>query len=161
MHLLKYAGQPDRRVWRAVAPDEIGAWREKAYAAPFNREGRIVTLEENRAAHFGWDQPSVSSDGVPVLERPPAERPAEGREVTEMLTRDILDQMLYWAKYDPELFREKIRLMKQTGHMTHLTDEEAARQVHDLCRKLAESDVQRVHTQLKVGGGWRGAVLLA
>lgn len=160
-HLLKYAGQPDRRVWRRVDPETIEAWRDRVDNDLVNGQGRVVTFEKNTAAHFGWAQPLKDENGIPVLETQPAERPREGREVVEMLTQDIIDQMLYWAKYNPPLFREKVRLMQQTGHLAHLSEDDAVRQLHDLCRKLAESDVERVHHQLEVGGGWRGAVLLS
>ncbi len=133
-HLLKHAGQPEPGVWRSASPETIKDWRDRAHKNLMNNERRIVTFEDSTAHHMGWDTADVDAAGNPVLEKPAKEKPRQGREVVEMVQKDLVDQMLWWAKHKPELFREKVRLMKQTSGMSHLTDDQAAEQVHSMCR---------------------------
>lgn len=161
-HLMKHTGRPEPGVWRAAAPERVREWRERAHKNLMNNDGRAVTFEDITAHHMDWPDADVDDAGNPVMEKPASEKPRQGREVVEMVSKDLVDQMLWWAKHDPELFRKKVRLMKQTSGMSHLTDDQAAEQVHGLCRKIAEAEVAEVHETTGVAGKhfYQGAVLL-
>ena len=159
-HLLKHQGRPEPGVWRAADSERLNDWRTKAHRNLQNREGRIVTFEDRTAHHADWEYVDRDQYGNPVMEVAKAEKPEESRTVVDLNTRDLIDQMLVWAKHQPELFRKKIALMKQSSGMTHLTDDEAAERVHDLCRKIAEDDTQRVFKGRGLTEGLKGAVLL-
>jgi hypothetical protein len=131
----------------------VADWRRRALANLHNEEGRRVEFEVGAVAHHAdWERGDVDAQGNPVLEKPAQEKPRPGRETVEILTRDLAEQMLKWSAQDPGKYMERIRQMKELGGLGHLTDEEAARQVQALCRKVSEMDARRIYEQLDLLG---------
>ena len=109
---------------------------------------------------MGWDPADRDENGVAVMERPAVEKHEDARVVVDLNTRDLIEQMRIWAKHDPDLFLKKVKLMKQTAGLGHLTDEQAALEVNELCRKLAQADTEMVWQKRGLASGPKGAVLL-
>lgn len=135
-------------VWRVGTPEVFAAWRERRRANLLNTDGRVIVNEYDVANHVGWEQADTLDGRTAVMERPAPEKPEEPRKTAEALTRDFIDQMLWWAKHAPDTYMHRIRVMKEQGGLGHLTDEQAAEQVHLLCRKVAEADAKRGYETL-------------
>jgi len=153
MTLLRHTGRNPDPKWQFLPAQKVAEWRRRVMADLRNEEGRRIEAGVIAEAHHaGWDRGDVDAAGNVVLDAPAAEKPRPGRETVELLTRDLAEQMLKWSAQDPGKYMERIAQMKQLGGLGHLTDEEAAVQVRDLCRKVAEMDARRIYEELDLLG---------
>lgn len=160
MHLLKYTDTPEPGVIRWASADELAAFRKKVRVDLGNREHRRIEYFNDFSTDKSIDVVERDPAGNPIIEKPAPAKPRDPRELTDLLTHEVLAKhMLYMARYAPDAYIRKIREYKQTAGWGHLTDEQAADQVVELCQKLAQATAQKVVEKGKVGGGFRGVVL--
>lgn len=120
-------------LWRPIGRAAVKAWR-KNLPKGWRRED----------APYVRDLPAVQSEGdVATVDTDTPVGQYEARETIDRLVADIIQ----WAQSDPKTLIPKVQQMKKAGGLSHLTDEEAARQLHDLAVKLAADSTERVYKQ--------------
>jgi hypothetical protein len=160
MHLLKYTDTPEPGVLRWATADELTDWRNKVRLDLGNREHRRIEYQNDFSTDKSIDVVDRDGAGNPIIERPVPSKPREPRELTDLLTHEVLAKhMLFMATHAPDAYMRKIREYRQMAGWGHMTDEQAADQVVELCRKLAQATAQKVVEKGKVGGGYRGVML--
>lgn len=131
-------------IWQPISKEEVTAWR-RDLPKGWTRED----------APYIRDIPTVDSDGdtaaIPI-ENGGSRGHLEARDTIDRIVSDIIE----WAHSDPETLIPKVQAMKRAGGLAHLSDEDAARQLHDLAVKLAADSAERVYKS----HGWDQGVTL-
>lgn len=125
--------------WRHVSQDDIRRWRQKVKTNLATKPGH--RYEYDTAFRQGLDRVEPNADGSVTLEAPTRERIREARETVEVAAREMAE----WIREDRTQFMHRVRMLKQMGNMQHLTDEEAAEKVWNLCVEIAQKDARRVY----------------
>lgn len=143
-HLLKHKDTPEPGVWRTVSGDQARKWRadvrQKMMAAPRGS----VTTEFDIGRHHSIEQaPGTSEQGI--IEKPRQETPREPRETVEELSKVMIDWVFGAGRTEA---RHRVRILKKSSGMSHLTDEDALNQLHVLAEKLARMDAERRYQEM-------------
>lgn len=142
-HLLKHKNTPEPGVWRTVGGDQAKVWREGARQRVATGQSR---LEFDRVNQLGIDvAPGDYESGI--IEKPRAEKPREPMDTVETLAKMNLDWVLSGTK---EQVLHKVRILKKSSGMTHLTDEDAAQQLSQLAFKLARRDAEQRYKEMNL-----------
>lgn len=144
-HLLKQKDAPEPGVWRSVSGDQARDWRRGVRDRMEKAPRGAVTTEFDVGRHQGLEvAPGTAEQGV--IEPPPArENPREPRDTVEQLTKLMLDWVFGGTK-DEAMHR--VRIVKKSSGMSHLTDEEAANDLHNLAVKVAKMDAERRYKEM-------------
>lgn len=159
MRIPKYADSPEPGMWVPMSASDVANWRKAAFervgggrARVFESRGGgvvrgkggtlerdVIRVNETTSARHHGDQAELDVD------QPTGIR--EARETVQILASDILA----WVREKPELYEERVKHLvsraKAAGALAHLSDEDAARQVHELAQKLAEGDAERGYAE--------------
>jgi hypothetical protein len=113
----------------------------------------------------GWEPPvgdeRLTSRDTVLLEKPRPAKPEEPRVVVDQMTRDTVAQWQEWRRHEPDLFWRRVGELRKLPGLSHYKSDEAlADDLASVFRKIEESEADATYKQRKLGGGWRGAVLL-
>ncbi len=125
--------------WRHVSSKDLADWRSKVKENLRTKRG--TRYEYNTARTKGLEQVGTNEDGSATVSSPSPRGIHSHRETTEI----VAGEMASWIKESRGSFMGRIRMLKQMGNFGHLTDEDAASQMWELCQKVAQSDVKRVY----------------
>ncbi len=125
--------------WRHVSRKDLADWRSKVKDDLRTKRG--TRYEYNTARTKGLDLVGTNDDGSATVSSKSAVGIRSHRETTEI----VAQEMAAWIKESRGSFMGRIRMLKQMGNFQHLTDEDAASRMWELCQKVAQSDVKRVY----------------
>lgn len=127
--------------WRHVSQADIDEWRRKVREDLATKKG--TRFEYNQAYHTGFEQgtPEEISSGQATLTAKTATGIRQHRDTVEESAR----QMISWVRDTPSEFMHRVRILKAAGNFSHLTDEQAAAQLWEICQKLATESARRVY----------------
>lgn len=169
MGSVKLGEAGERGLWVPVSPSDVSNWR-KATVDRVGKGGRVHRHREvtgmvvgrggeYEMQRFHTDQadPTRHEGNAALVDRPdPIRGIREARDTVQILASD----MLAWVREVPELYEERVKHIvgraKAMGALGHLTDEEAAQQVHVLAQKLAVADAEKGYAK----GGHNRAVIV-
>lgn len=131
------------QTWKHVSQSEIDDWREKARNDVATKRG--TRLEYNTAYHTNIPQGTAEEarTGTATMSAQTAAGIRQHRDTVEESARS----MISWVQDSKDQFMHRVRMLKRAGNFTHLTDEEAASQLWEICRKLAEDSAKRVYSR--------------
>ncbi len=137
--LLTRRNEPEPNVWRWMGEGEAQERRKTSRA----RLRRGTSIEFDTAHHRDIEQAEHDGRGTATLETPDKPRGRrEARETIDILAKTTLDWVLAGTKDE---VKTKVKLVKRSSGMTHLTDEEAAEQLSTLALKLARMDAEHTY----------------
>ena len=140
--LLKHKDTPEPGRWRTVTGDQARQWREEARGRIAS--GKSAMLEYDPVRQLGLDvAPGTSEQGE--IETPRRENPREPRDTVEEMARIQLEWVLDGSR---EQVLHRVAILKRSAGWTHLTDDEALRQLRELAFKLARRDAERRYDEL-------------
>lgn len=165
MNLLRHKERNEPGTVRWMTGEEMDEWRRKVVQ-------HLNSTDVRDRGRFRYESLPGYTEGIePVyleeyvggdtvmLEKPAPQKPEEGRVVVEQMVRDTVAQWLEWKRTNPELFRRKVEELR-LSHFAHLTTEQAENQIEAMCRALEQELAQATYKRLKIGGGWKGPVIL-
>lgn len=129
--------------WKHVPQSEIDAWRDKVKEDLKTKKG--TRYEYNTAHHTDLTPgtPEEIKSGTATMTAPTAAGIRQHRETVEVATQS----MISWVRDSPDEFMHRVRILKRRGNFSHLTDEEAASRLWEICQKLAEDSAKRVYAR--------------
>ncbi len=128
--------------WKYVSQEDIDDWRKKVKKNIQTRKN--WRWEYNTAHHTGLERAETNPDGSARITAPKsATSIRQHRDTAEVAA----ESMVRWAKENKNQFMHRVRILKRQGNFVHLTDEQAAERLWEICRKLAEESAQRVYAR--------------
>lgn len=129
--------------WRSISSDEIKRWRDEARRKVAQNPGHRWEYNTAHRQGLEYQAPDQPGGDQVTMERPRPERIREARDTVEVATRE----MISWVTEDRAQFMHRVRMLKQMGNFQHLTDEQAAEQLWNLCYELSQADAKRVYAE--------------
>lgn len=130
--------------WRFVPEDDIARWRKKVRRDLTNTQGRKYKYESNTAHWSGLEQTQPNDDGSVSFDNSSSLSATSFRQPKET-AKLAAESLISWAQDSREQFIHRVRILKNAGNMPHLTDEQAADKLWEICQNVAKADAQRVY----------------
>jgi hypothetical protein len=141
---------------RVVDAEVMDDYRRESDRRMMNEEGRVIWRKRDHVETPGLEPVTTDLAGTPVMEKPEAETPREGRETAAMLGDTIYRYLMGFAQSDPETFRARVQEIKALNpKLKGLADHHVIREGATL---LGQEYAEKAYKVNRIGEGWKAPV---